>query len=134
MLASSPGSASDVLLHDGDQLIVPKFQQEVSVIGEVQIATAHLYRPGYGRADYIAMSGGETRRADDARVYVVRADGSVVAKDGGRWFSRDSTPMRPGDTVVVPLNAEHLPPLPMWQAITQILYNVAIAAAAVHSF
>ncbi len=80
------------------------------------------------------MSGGETRRADDARVYVVRADGSVVAKDSGRWFARDSTPIKAGDTVVVPLNAEHLPPLPMWQAITQILYNVAISAAAVHSF
>jgi polysaccharide biosynthesis/export protein len=42
--------------------------------------------------------------------------------------------MRPGDTVVVPLNAEHLPPLPFWQAVTSIIYNVAIAAAAVHSF
>jgi hypothetical protein len=33
----------------------------------------------------------------------------------------------------VPLNVERLPPLPMWQAVTSILYNVAIAAAAVHS-
>jgi hypothetical protein len=40
----------------------------------------------------------------------------------------------PGDTVVVPLNAEHMPALPLWRAGTQIIYNVAIAAAAVHSF
>jgi hypothetical protein len=33
----------------------------------------------------------------------------------------------------VPLNVEHLPPLPLWQAVTTIMYNVAIAAAAVHS-
>jgi hypothetical protein len=28
---------------------------------------------------------------------------------------------------------EHLPPLPLWQAVTTIVYNVAIAVAAVHS-
>ena len=125
---------SDVLLRGGDQLIVPKFQQEVTVIGEVQSGTSHLYRPSLTRSDYISLSGGVTRRADTGRVYVVRADGSVVAGESGRWFSRDSSPIRPGDTVVVPLNAEHLPTLPLWLAVTQIIYNVAIAAAAVHSF
>ena len=39
----------------------------------------------------------------------------------------------PGDTIVVPLNAEHIPPLPFWQAVTQIIYNVAVAFLAVHS-
>jgi polysaccharide export outer membrane protein len=42
--------------------------------------------------------------------------------------------IRPGDTIVVPLNAEHMPPLPLWQAVSQILYNVAIAVLAVHEF
>jgi len=27
-----------------------------------------------------------------------------------------------------------MPALPLWQAVTSIIYNVAIAAAAVHSF
>jgi hypothetical protein len=34
----------------------------------------------------------------------------------------------------VPLNAEHMPPLPLWQAVSQILYNVAIAVLAIHEF
>jgi polysaccharide export outer membrane protein len=127
------GSTSDVLLRGGDQLLVPKYEQEVTVIGEVQNATSHLYRPGFRRADYIALSGGETRRADDGRIYVVRADGSVVQHESGRWFAGESNPIKPGDTVVVPLNPEHLPTLPLWQAVTQILYNIAIAAAAVHA-
>jgi len=42
--------------------------------------------------------------------------------------------IKPGDTVVVPLDLERLPSLPFWQAVTGIVYNVAIAAAAVHSF
>jgi hypothetical protein len=45
-----------------------------------------------------------------------------------------TSPIRPGDTVVVPLDTERVPALPTWQAVTQILYNIAIAAAAVHSF
>ncbi len=40
----------------------------------------------------------------------------------------------PGDTVVVPLDTERVPALPTWQSITTILYNVAIAVAAIHSF
>jgi polysaccharide export outer membrane protein len=135
-LQRSPiGSPYDVVVRDGDELIVPKFEQEVTVIGEVQSATSHLYRPGLSRNDYIAMSGGETVRADNSRVYVVRADGSVATTHGGGWFRNSAnTQIEPGDTVVVPLNAEHMPQLPLWQAVSQILYNVAIAVLAVHEF
>src|SRR5437016_7578860 len=134
LLRSSIGSVSDVIVRGGDELIVPKFQQEVTVIGEVQTATSHLYRPGLSRDDYIALSGGETVRADKSRIYVVHADGSVVASGGARWFrSGSNVRIEPGDTVVVPLNAEHLPPIPLWQAVTQILYNVSIAVLALHA-
>src|SRR6185312_12363223 len=128
------GSPKDIILRDGDRLIVPKFQQEVTVIGEVQTATSHLYRPELSRDDYIAQSGGVTRRADRDRTYVVRGDGSVVANDSGRWFSRSAVDIRPGDTIVVPLDTERMPALPFWQAVTQIIYNLAISAAAVNSF
>jgi protein involved in polysaccharide export with SLBB domain len=133
LLRSSVGSVSDVFVRNGDELIVPKFQQEVTVIGEVQTVTSHLYRPRLTRDDYIALSGGETVRADRSRIYIVHADGSVVANEGARWFHSSNVQINPGDTVVVPLNAEHIPALPLWQAVTQILYNVAIAVAAVHS-
>jgi len=112
---------------------VPRYQQEVTVIGEVQNATSHLYNAKLSRDDYISMSGGMTRRADRRAIYVVRANGSVVANEGSRWFDFSTQSIKPGDTVVVPLNAEHMPPLPYWQAVTTILYNVAIAVAAVHS-
>jgi hypothetical protein len=83
----------------------------------------------------VALSGGATRKADDQRTYVVRASGSVVSSDRSHWFSRGGqVAMKPGDTVVVPLDTERLPTLPFWQAVTQILYNLAIAAAAVNSF
>ena len=85
--AASNGSEHDVVLKHGDMLVVPRITQEVTVIGEVQSATSHLYRADLSRNDYIAMSGGMTPRADDDRIYVVRADGSVVARSRSLWFN-----------------------------------------------
>lgn len=134
-VAAAPGSAEDIILQDGDRLIVPKQRQEVTVLGEVHNSTSHFYKPGLARDDYVDLSGGVTRKADDGQIYVVRADGSVVARASSRWFSRGSSvKMEPGDTVVVPLDTDRLPPLPLWQAVTQILYNVAISVAAINSF
>jgi polysaccharide biosynthesis/export protein len=130
-----PASSSyDVVLRDGDDLIVPRFEQEVTVIGEVQDATSHLYNSSLSRDDYIALSGGYTSQADPKRVYVVRADGSVVASgNSSRWFSRGgNVEIQPGDTIVVPINATQMLPLPFWEAMTGIVYNVAIAVAAIH--
>ncbi len=134
-IATEPANSTyDVVLRSGDELIVPKYQQEVTVIGEVQDPTSHLYNPDLSRDDYIRQSGGFTAQADAKRIYVVRADGSVIANEGSRWFNRGSNvQMQPGDTIVVPINAEQMLPLPFWEAVTGIMYNVAIAAAAVHA-
>lgn len=131
---AKPGSAEDIVLKNGDSLVVPRAMQEVTVLGEVQSSTSHLYSGDLGRDDYIDKSGGLTQRADEKRIYIVKADGSVVAKTGNSWFSHSGGQIDAGDTVVVPLDAERMRALPMWQAITTIIYNVAIAVAAINSF
>jgi polysaccharide biosynthesis/export protein len=123
---------ADVILKDGDQLIVPDQQQEVTVLGEVQYATSHVFDRSSTRDDYIAKSGGLTSRADQRRIYVVRANGEVVADSGGRWFQSNAGGVRPGDSIVVPLDVDQ--PLARWAAISQIIYQMAIAAAAASSF
>jgi polysaccharide export outer membrane protein len=134
LIRERSGSPDDVILRGGDQLVVPRFEQQVTVLGEVQNSTSLLFNPRLSRDDYISQSGGLTRRADRSQIYVVRANGSVVASGGGGWFRRTgSADIKAGDTIVVPLDVEHLPPLPFWQAITTILYNIAISVAAVHS-
>jgi len=127
-----PNRVNDIELRPGDTLMVPRARQYVTVIGEVQNPTAHIWKPDLSRDDYIRLSGGLTQRADKGRIYVVRADGSVVAEQGSRWFSRGAE-IYAGDSIVVPINAERLPTLTMWQAVTGILYNIAIATAAVHA-
>lgn len=134
LLADGPGSERDVLLRDGDELYIPKFRQEVSVIGEVQNATSHLYLPKLRRDDYLAMSGGTTKKADRGLIYVVRADGRVATRSASRFSRSYNVAIKPGDTIVVPLDTERMPRLPFWQAVTQILYNLAVSVAAVNSF
>ena len=137
-IAAAPPEAEiigDIELRDGDRILVPKRAQEVTVIGETQQNTSHLFQPGLSRDEYIQMSGGLTRRADRKLIYVVRASGAVMAGNRSRWFGRDrSVEIRPGDTIVVPLETDRVRPLSLWTSVTQILYQAAIAIAAVDSF
>ena len=135
VMNNAPGKPGDVLVRDGDKVMVPKKTQEVTVIGEVQSPTSHVIRPGLTRDDYIARSGGATAKADKKRIYVVHANGSVLSEERRGFFRRgESMEIQPGDTIVVPLNAERIRPLPLWTAVTTIIYNLAVAAAAIASF
>jgi polysaccharide biosynthesis/export protein len=127
------GSDEDVQLRSGDTLLVPSLRQYVTVIGEAQNPTSHVWRRNLTRDDYIQLSGGTTDKADTKRIYVVRANGSVVMRSGGRWFSGMDVDVRPGDTVVVPLDTDKMRPLPLWTAVSTIIYNAAVAVAAVGS-
>jgi polysaccharide export outer membrane protein len=135
ILHGQPGGPEDVVVRDGDKLIVPKQTQEVTILGEVQSPTSHVYEKGLTRNDYIAKSGGATQKADRARIYVVRANGDVVAGGRSGWFRRtQSIEMRPGDTIVVPLDTERVNKLAIWQAVTTIIYNLAIGFVLVHQY
>jgi protein involved in polysaccharide export with SLBB domain len=122
----------DVTLMDGDRLYIPAVTQEVTVTGEVFYPTSHLYTRGFDRDRYISMSGGPTQKADTKRVYVVRADGSVAS--GDKWFAgTDAVDIGPGDTVVVPLDVDRVRPITLWSNVSQIIYQLAIAAASANA-
>jgi len=128
------GSSEDVLVRDGDKLLIPKLTQEITILGEVQSPTSHVFQSGLSRDDYINKSGGTTQKADRKRIYVVRANGDVISGERVGWFRRSqSEKMRPGDTIVVPLDTERVRALPLWQAVTTILYNLAVGLLAVRS-
>ena len=128
------GVTGDVVLRAGDKLIIPKKTQEITILGEVQSPTSLIFQPELTRDDYIAKSGGATQKADRKRIYVVRANGDVVSAGRTGWFRRShSIAMRPGDTIVVPLDTERVRSLPLWTQVTTIIYNLAVALLAVHS-
>ena len=130
-LLETRGRGHNILLENGDHLFVPSTPQEVTVIGEVHYPTSHLYETVLRRNDYINRSGGMTYKADDDRIYVVRANGAVLASKGGGWFRRvvSHNGIEPGDTIVVPLDADRIRPLKLFTDISQIVYQLGIAAA-----
>jgi protein involved in polysaccharide export with SLBB domain len=135
ILAAGANTEADVVLQDGDQLLVPKRSQTVTIIGEVQFPTSHIFDPNVGRDDYIERSGGFAFNADKKRIYVVRANGSVVADSGSRFFrGRGRNDIQPGDTIVVPLDADRMSKLTLWTNVSTIIFNIGIAAAAAASF
>jgi polysaccharide export outer membrane protein len=121
----------DLALNNGDALYIPKISQSVTVLGEVQYPTSHIYDSSVDISDYISRSGGLKVRADDERIYVVRANGSVYKPSTFNWYSLESR-LAPGDTIVVPLDTEYRDTLSLWSTATGILYNTAIAIAAIN--
>ncbi len=121
----------DIQLKDGDRLIIPSYRQEISVLGEVQHSTSHLFNEQWTLEDYLEKSGGLTKRADDDRIYVVKADGSVFLPTQSGWLTHQNKMLSPGDTIVVPLDAERMKTLTLWTSVTQIIYQMAIGVAAI---
>lgn len=120
-----------IRLQDGDTLTVPTIPQSVTVFGEVQFPTSHLHEAGLTVDDYLERSGGPTRQADESRVYVVKADGSVMLPEKSRWFGSRSQQLEPGDTVIMPIDVDRLNQLELWTNVSQIVYQMALGAAAV---
>jgi polysaccharide export outer membrane protein len=101
----------DVPLRDGDVLVIPKKANYVLVAGQVYNPTAISHRPGRSAQWYLSQAGGLTQMADKKAVFVVRADGSVIAaKNNSGWWSGDplSSALRPGDSIVVPEKAPRI--------------------------
>ncbi|TYC58031.1 sugar transporter [Marinobacter sp. BW6] len=120
-----------IRLQDGDTLTVPTIPQSVTVFGEVQFPTSHLHQSGLTVDDYLERSGGPTRQADEDRVYVVKADGSVMLPERSRWFGGRSQQLQPGDTIIMPIDVDRLNQLELWTNVSQIVYQIALGAAAV---
>nr|WP_231615078.1 SLBB domain-containing protein [Pseudoalteromonas sp. SWN166] len=124
----------NLVLQDGDTLYVPSKRDSISVIGEVNYSTSHLYKTGVSVDDYIALSGGLKERAAEDRIYIIKANGSVKIPNTGGWFAaNNSDQLEPGDTIVIPMDAGHMDKLTLWSTATQILYQLGVAVAAIGS-
>ena len=134
----------DTILESGDRLVVPKSPGTVSVLGAVYNPSALIFESS--KADlgyYLIKTGGPTENAERDKMYVVRADGTVIAKaqtswfgiawsdDERRWeFGQDfeKTTLYPGDTVLVPQKVVRPSFMRDVKDITQILFQLAVTA------
>lgn len=123
--------AYDINLKDGDKLYVPNISPSVSVVGEVFVPTTHILEETLSLEKYIERSGGLTQRADDSKIYIVKANGSVKVPDNNFWFDGEVVMLEPGDTIVVPRDVVNYERLGLWQTVTQIFYQSVIALVAI---
>lgn len=123
---------ANIVVLDGDRLIVPQVSNTVTVIGEVKRARTHTFQDELSLEDYVDLSAGFTRRADEGGIYIVKGNGSVVNLERNLWkFTSNNAGLDPGDTIVVPINTQYKESLASWREITQIFYQSIVSIAAV---
>jgi len=110
VLKMSPASCGvsalpDMHLEDGDRLVVPFVPETIQVVGSVFNPHAFLAGPDARVGAYLHLAGGPNRDADRKRMFILRADGSVVTHENGTslWDSEfNKLRLYPGDAVIVP--------------------------------
>ena len=93
-----PGSDADIVLREGDRLVVPGQTSTVKISGEVMYPNTVGFDAGKKAKYYINQAGGYSSKAKKNRTYIIYMNGDV-AKVGSR------TKVRPGCEIVVPQKA-----------------------------
>ena len=93
-----PGSDYDIVLRDGDELIVPELASTVRVQGEVLFPNTVHYISGKPVRYYVRQSGGFSTHAKRNKTYVVYMNGTVAVGGNAR--------LEPGCEIVVPAKDE----------------------------
>jgi len=127
---------ADLLLEDGDQLYVPAYQEEISVVGQVYFPASHQYRSDRGALDYINLSGGTKELAQREHAYIVQANGEVMtlrsmASTWGWLLAPSNVKVTPGSTIYVPLSVDRINGREFAESWVDLVYKLTLSAASV---
>jgi polysaccharide biosynthesis/export protein len=121
----------EMRLEDGDHFVVPFIPETVQVVGAVFNPHAFLYSQQARVGEYLRLAGGANRQADRRRMFVLRADGSVVGHEmGNSIFESDFVKLRlyPGDAIIVPEKDYHASNLNQLMVWSQMLSQLSITS------
>tara|TARA_B100002052_G_scaffold295869_1_gene323200 strand:+ start:109 stop:2652 length:2544 start_codon:yes stop_codon:yes gene_type:complete len=122
-IIKSPGLKSDLLLEDGDIIIIPKKLETVRLRGELLYPTTVRHSPSRGLKYYINSAGGFDLKAKRGSTYVVYANGDVARTKKFLFFNLYPK-AEPGCEVIVPKKSVKNP-----LAASQILnFSTGLAA------
>ena len=105
-ILSNPGTADDIVLEDGDEIVFPAQSSIVSVGGEVLNAVAVQYVSGESFKKYISSAGGFTTKANKDKAFVIYTNGKSKQTKHFLGVFRNYPAVAPGSTVVVPAKQE----------------------------
>lgn len=129
----------NMLLEDGDRIIIPHTPSTVSVVGNVYSPGSFIFDPHTSSGAYLEMAGKGKPNSDLHHAFVLRANGVVVAANNvnglftGTKF--DHLRLYPGDEIVVPYKlptGAFVRGLQQWTQIASQLALTAAALAVVH--
>lgn len=92
---ANPGGEEDIVLREGDRIIVPEYTNTVKISGDVMYPNTVSYREGKSVKYYINQAGGWGNRAKKSRTYIIYMNGTV-ARVGY------NTKVLPGCEIIVP--------------------------------
>lgn len=92
---SNPGSDADIVLREGDKLIVPQYTATVKINGEVMYPNTVGYQQGKKAKYYINQAGGYSNKAKKSQTYIIYMNGTIAK------VSEGAKPM-PGCEIFVP--------------------------------
>lgn len=100
-ILSNTAAESNLLVQNGDSLVIPRLSQIIRIEGGVLNPTAVSYERDFHFDDYIAQAGGFTENARRKKVYIIYPNGR---KDRTRQFllANIRPKVEPGSTIVVP--------------------------------
>ncbi len=97
---ANPGSDYDMVLREGDRLIVPEYVSTVKIAGEVMRPNAVLFMRGGKLGYYIDRAGGYGSRAKKGKAYIVYMNGTMSRASGRK------AKIEPGCEIIVPSKRE----------------------------
>ena len=91
----NPGSDDDIILREGDRLVVPEYNGTVKINGNVMYPNTVAYSEGKGYKWYVNQAGGFGNRAKKSRTYILYQNGTVTK-------AKSSSAIEPGCEIIVP--------------------------------
>lgn len=118
-----PGGDADLVLREGDQLIIPEYNGTVKISGDVMFPNTVAYEKGKRFSYYIDQAGGFGQRAKKSRTIIVYMNGTV-----GRVAH--NAKVRPGCEIVVPSKPRRNPAaIGQWLGIGSSVASLATMIA-----
>lgn len=92
---ANPGSDADIILREGDRLVIPQYNGTVKINGAVMFANTVAYEKGKKPSYYIDQAGGFAADASKSKAYIIYMNGKVAKLSHG-------AKVQPGSEIVIP--------------------------------
>lgn len=116
---ANPGGEYDIILREGDRIIVPEYNNTVKISGNVMYPNTVTYHQGKGYKWYVDQAGGFGNRAKKSKTWIIYPNGTMAKVGRG-------TKIEPGCEIVVPTRPKADPAVTSrWVSIAQSVFSMA---------